>query len=471
MSNPTTDTGMSLVFFAAEQTAIKTIASGIVAAAGDAIRVINAQASPSGKTGLPRNDKLNTATRVGDIPQQRGWSGTVELYPYPSGSLLGVPDWAVLLDNAGFERLTGPSATTVSGSSSTTTRVDLTSSSGLSAGMWLSVPVSGTTYWRRITEVDSVGTDVVVSPPLPSGPAASAAVSFGISWKFKDEATCDGDSLTCWIYNDVTAERWIGWVPNTITLTGGGAQEPRLTLEGPIYRRDYIIGTTLTANISNSDTTVPVTLEYAVPDDVASGTKIRMILDDGTNQEVVDVTASDGAGDLTVTRNVLSAGAYAFNSGSALRPYHPTPTVTAQDPLPGTVGDLAVWQSSTEITLYQSSWTLTINRNLQQRTGVWGSEFALDHLSEGMRDVTLSTSGWAYRDSSLLVLGRGIERETFQTVLRAGSTEGRVMLAEAPIFYVDEAPIPRGADDITLDLAGDCRGTDAGEDELFFAVM
>ena len=484
MTGPKVDIGRDLVAFIAGQAAftIADAAGESYPEATDAVRVITG--SSGGTIAYnPREDKFGTATAVPGIQQKRTAEGSLEGYAMPSGTRTTIPDiGADLLVKGGWE-IVDASGTdeVVSGSSSTTTTVDMTDSSGFSVGdpVMVEDTVSGSGIYemRRISAVNS-GTpnDIVVEPPLTFSPAASANVKGAIGYKPSDTRDTSEDCLTLWMLNNNSADRLGGWTPASFNFTMGGDDAARFTASGTARRHDRLFQTPLDTNLDTGVTTMVVTDALASSGDVLN---TYWDLTDGGNtaKETVKVTAISGTS-WTVTRGQLTnpdPGTTWDASDTVITPYRPTGTY-AGSPVPATSGQIvmAPFGGTTATSLQCNSTSLDCGLAVAYREDEQGDAYKVSGYTMSQRDIRATLSGWSLRTTNMAA-----EMQAFQTTNVAGAssqqisvavvvgqTEGAMFGWVAPRLRSEDLSLDRGAEEVTLELTGRCEGTSSGADEI-----
>ena len=474
MTGPIVDVGRDLVAFVAEQAGFTlTDAAGeSYPEAADAVRAITGSAGGTIPV-APREDKFGTATAVPGIPQKRTAEGSLEGYVMPSGTITTVSDIGADLLIAGGWEVIDRSATAqvVSGSSSTVTRVDLSASTGFKVGDGVLVQTNDTLERyeaRRITAVDSVGTDIVVEPPLTFVPANGQNVRGAIAYKPADDRDSTPSSLTLWLLNNNSADRISSWTPDSFNFTIGGEDAARFTASGTGKRHDRLFQTTLDGSINDAVTSITVSDALASAGDALN---TYWLIED----EAVKLTAISGT-TWTVTREVLSTTKDAHSDGVAIRPYRPTGTY-AGSPVPSTSGQIVVSDgrgTTTAIDLQCNSATLDCGFGTTYQEDVHGTTYKVAGYTMAQREVRATLSGWTFRTTSMAAAMHawdatsisGSDSQQVGMVVQTGTVVGSIFAWVAPRMRTEDLSLDRGADEVTLDLSGLCEGTSSGADEI-----
>lgn len=427
----------------------------------DSRRTIAANLVPDAVT-ENRADAQGTLSHLDDaIPMQRTGQGSWEGYLLPSGAAGTAPDIAVDLTSGGFRVVTG-NDTTVAGTSSTTTRVDVASTSGWSVGSLAAVALpSGAIEARFVTAVDSVGTDLVVSPALSETPNVNGAgVAAGVAYWVNDSRHDSEDCLTLWVSANRFLKRAIGYVPDRFGFQLGGNRAGRVSHSGPARQVDYIGQTLLNGAINNVVTTITVDDPDIVPDDVATNNVSLTITADGAAAAIEHVIATAKSGnDLTVTRAAHSSSAVSHLDNAIVVPYTPT-GVYAGSPVPATTGDVIIGG------LEQQMGTVDIDCSfpIGKIEGIHGDEYGFAGYVSEKREISWSIAGWTDIDTMELVHD-AIRRGSPEVHIQQGTTAGSIIAAYSPsvLFKVPDAnpsdsPTPR------VQLEGSARGTTAQDE-------
>ena len=459
MPGPTVDIGRDLAFFADPQSTFKTAAANYPVAA-DAVRPITA--SVNGKAPFAMfADKRGTSTQMGVIDQKKTGEFSLECYAYTTTAGTA-PDWADLLTSGGWQA-EGSGNTTVRGTGSTTTQVNVAGTAGMGAGSC--IVVGGEI--RRITAVDATpgAAHVTVTPALTTAPTtAGVAVTGGIVYKPKDAKDTVPDALTLWAFNNRSADRAIGGVIGSSTLTMGGDEASRITFSGTARQVDRLVTTTLnTGGVLNaSDIIFTVTNGTAIPADASPTTPYYFQID----SEVFAVIGVSGNSVTVVTRGAtgLGAGAATHADGSEFYPYQPTGTF-AGSPIPATSGGIIINGAA----ISGGSISVEVDQGIIYRENVHGDAYVVDGYVGGMRAVTATIEGWTFFDSSMIVAMTANSRTPVPVHCQQGDVAGSIVAVEMPTFQVESPDLDRGGDEVTMSLTGQARGLTA-ETEIFILV-
>ena len=482
MTGPKVDIGRDLVVFVSSQSGLtlSDTAGESYPEAADAIRVIGSSASGT-MAYNPREDKFGTATAVPGIQQKRTAEGSIEGYVMPSGTRTTAPDIDELLTSSGWEKVDrSGTTTTVSGGSSTSAQVDVAASTGFAVGDAVIVETgNGTSLYemRRVSAIDTGGTNITVEPPLSFTPAASANVKGAIAFSPSDVRDSDEDALCAWILNNNSADRLGGWTPGTISLTMGGEDAARFSISGTARRQDRLFQTELASPLSTGGTTG---VSITVNDGLASAGDLintYWTFDDGaTTAETVKLTAISGS-TWTITRRALGTSdpGTTWAAGTKLQPYRPTGTY-AGDPVPATSGQMvfSTYGGTTPIELQCSEATLDCGFGLAYREDVMGSLFKISGFVMSPREVSATLSGWTLYENNMTAAMQafqttdiaGASSQQISVAVVSGQTEGQMFGWVAPRLRTTDVSLDRGSEEVTLDLAGRCEGTSSGADEI-----
>jgi len=482
MTGPKVDIGRDLVAFVAPQASYEvTDAAGeSYPEAADAIRVIGASAGGTIAYN-PREDKFGTATAVPGIQQKRTAEGSLDGYVMPSGTRTTAPDIDELLTTSGWTKVDrSGTTTTVSGGSSTAAQVDLASSSGFAVGDAVIVETTATSEiyeMRRVTAIDTGGTNITVEPPLTFSPAASANVKGAIAFKPNDTRDTSEDALCAWIMNNNSADRLGGWTPGSASITMGGEDAARISVSGTARRHDRLFQTELASQLVTGGTTgVSITVNDAL---ASAGDLVNTYwtFDDGaTTAETVKLTAISGA-TWTITRRALGTSdpGTTWAAGTKLQPYRPTGTY-AGDPVPATSGSIvfAAYGGTTAVELEANATTLDCGFGLTYREDIMGDAYKVGGYVMSPREVTATLSGWTLYENNMKAA-----MKAFDVASIAGSTSQQITVATvcgqyegfmfgwcAPRLRVTDVSLDRGAEEVALDITGRCEGTSSGADEI-----
>lgn len=458
MPGPTVDIGRDLAFFADPQSNLKDAAADYPVAA-DAVRPLTA--SVNGKAPFAMfADKRGTSTQQGVIDQKKTGEFSLECYAYTTTTGTA-PDWADLLTSGGWQA-EGSGNTTVRGTGSTTTQVNVAGTAGMGAGSC--IVVGGEI--RRITAVDATpgAAHVTVTPALMDAPTiAGAAVSGGIVYKPEDAKDAEPDALTLWAFNNRSADRAIGGVIGSSTLTMGGDEASRITFSGTARRVDRLVTTTLSGGLLNdSAVSFDVTSGSFIPADVSADTPVYFQMD----SEVFKIIGVSGNTITVDPRGVyLGGGAAASHTdGSEFYPYQPTGTF-AGSPIPATSGGIIIDGSL----ISGGSVSVEVDQGIIYRENVHGDAYVVDGYVGGMRAVTATIEGWTFYDSSMVVAMTANSRTPVSVHCQQGDVAGSIVAVEMPTFQVESPDLDRGGDEVTMSLTGQARGLSA-ETEIYILV-
>lgn len=459
MPGPTVDIGRDLAFFADPQSSFKTAAADYPVAA-DAVRPLTA--SVNGKAPFAMfADKRGTSTQQGVIDQKKTGEFSLECYAYTTTAGTA-PDWADLLTSGGWQA-EGSGNTTVRGTASTTTQVNVAGVAGMGAGSC--IVVGGEI--RRITAVDATpgAAHVTVTPALTTAPTtAGVTVSGGIVYKPKDSKDTVPDALTLWAFNNRSADRAIGGVIGSSTLTMGGDEASRITFSGTARRVDRLVTTTLNHGglLNDSDVSFDVTSGSFIPADVSATAPVYFQMD----SEVFKIIGVSGNTITVDTRGVyLGGGAAATHADlSEFYPYQPSGTF-AGSPIPATSGGIIINGAA----ISGGSISVEVDQGIMYRENVHGDAYVVDGYVGGMRAVTATIEGWTFFDSSMVVAMTANSRTPVPVLCQQGDVAGSIVAVEMPTFQVEVPDLDRGGDEVTMSLTGQARGLTA-ETEIYILV-
>ena len=472
MTGPIVDVGRSLVVFASSQAAFDAIsgAGEDYPEAADAIRVISANVGGASPTAM-REDRFGTATRVGGILQKRTAEASLEAYLMTSGTVGTAPDIDELLTSSGWSKAAGAgSDTTASGG--TTSRITVAATTGWAVGdcgIFENGSGTGGYELRRITAVDTGGTNLDVSPALENSPVSGANVKAGVLYSPSDTRDNSEDCLTIFAANNNSLDRAAGWTPDSLSVTLGSDEAAKISLSGTARQHDRLVQTYLASSVTDIATTATVTNGDAGGEEMVN---TYWQIED----EVVKVTAVSGA-TWTIVRAQLSTSGATHAQDIALTPYTPTGTY-AGSPLPATSGAALVVKDggSTPVSLQVSSATLTAGFGVEFREDVHGDAYKARGYVMTPREVEVSLSGWALRGSSssgtqtdklIDVLQDALDADTQLVFVQQGEASGSMVAFEAPTVRVQTPSMDRGAEEVTVELAGPAEGTVSGGDEVY----
>jgi hypothetical protein len=463
MTGPSTDIGRDLVFFADPQSTFKTAAANYPVAA-DAVRVITA--SVNGKSPFAMfADKRGTSTALGIIDQKRSSEFSLECYAYVT-TRGTAPDWADLLTSGGWQVKVGVGdATSATGGTATViTTADTTSWAVGDAGIFETGLSSGSYEIRRITNIVA-STSFTVSPALQNTPAAGSNILAAIMYKPKDAKDTVPDALTMWAMNNNSADRIIGGVVGSQSISMGGDEAARITFSGTGRQDNRMVQTTLNTGgpvLDASDIIFTVTDGTAIPADASAATPYYFQID----SEVFAVIGVSGNSVTVVTRGAtgLGAGAATHADGSQMYPYRPTGSY-AGTPIPATSGQLVV----DGVAFEAGSVSVEVDQGIIYRENVHGDAYVVDGYVGGMRNVTATLEGWSFFNSTLIRAMQARARTSISVLAQQGTSEGGILGVELPTFQFEEPDMDRGGDEVTISMTGQARGT-AAETEIYLMV-
>ncbi len=461
MTGPSTDIGRDLVVFVAPQTtSFKAAETGLPVPA-EAVRVITA--SVNGKSPFAMfEDKRGSSTPFGVIDQKRTAEWSLECYA--STTTRGTaPDWADLLTSGGWQVTVGAGeATTATGGTTTViSTADTTNWAVGDAAIIETGAPTGEYEIRRITAIDT-DTSFTVSPALQNSPTSGANILAGIIYKPKDAKDTTPDSNTIWAFNNNSADRLVGGVAGTNSITMGGDEAARVTFSGT-GRQDNRMGqTALNGGINDAVTTIPVDVGTVVPSDASASNPYYYQID----SEVIKVIGVEG-NDLTVAaRGEYGTGeaAAAHSDDALVYPYQPAGTY-AGTPIPATSGDLLV-----EGAAFQAGTiSVEVDQGIIYRENVHGDAYVVDGYVGGRRAVTATLDGWSFYDSTLVQALNARNRTSVSVFAQQGEAEGGIFAVEMPTFKFEEPDMDRGGDEVTVSMTGQAIGT-AAETEIYLMI-
>jgi hypothetical protein len=284
-------------------------------------------------------------------PMKVDWRGIKNILP--SGSAGTAPDDFLLWSTGLWAAGSSPAATTVSGAGSTVVVVDVADASGISVGEIVGVDLTSgsytTVYARLVTAVDTGATpdNITITPPLPSAPAASAAVRTSVTYGQASE--CEELCFTAWAHRTHGAKLGWGGVVTSYSI-GVGDRHPKLEVSG--FMRG--IGQAADTTISEGGAWLigATTLTVANPDRISVGMTLFC------ESEGFLVTGKASTGVLTVTRGTVGAAAEHADT-TAVSVYTPTRTL-AGNPIPKAKCTLSVGTAATTVQVMESD-TFDVN--------------------------------------------------------------------------------------------------------------
>lgn len=460
MTGPSTDIGRDLVLFADPQTSFKSAATDYPVAA-DAIRVITA--SINGKSPFAMfEDKRGTSTALGVIDQKRTAEFSLECYAYLT-TRGTAPDWADLMTSGGWQVVpaTGDDTTATGGTTTTITTADTGSWSAGDCGIFETGSGTGTYEIRRIVSL-VVDTSFTVSPALQNTPVSGANIKAGILYKPKDSKDTTPDSLTLWAMNNNSADRVIGGVVGSQSISMGGDEAARITFSGT-GRQDNRMGqTALDGGIGDAVTDIDIDSGLVVPSDASAATPYYYQI----NSEVIKVIGVAANVITVAARGVYGDGgaAAAHSGGDLVYPYQPVGTY-AGTPIPATSGQLLVDGAAFQA----GSISVEVDQGIIYRENVHGDGYVVDGYVGGMRNVTATLEGWSFYDSTLIRAMQSRSREPLSVLAQQGEAEDGILGVEMPTFQFEEPEMDRGGDEVMVSMSGQAKGT-AAETEIYLMV-
>ena len=460
MTGPSTDIGRDLVCFVDPQSSFKTAASDFPVAA-DAVRVLTASAN--GKSPFSMfQDKRGTSTALGVINQKHSAEFSLECYASVT-TRLTAPDWADLLTSGGWQAVVGggDSTTATGGTNTVITTADTTNWAVGDCGIFETGLATGTYEIRRITAI-SAGSSFTVSPALQNDPAAGSNILAGILYKPYDAKDTTPDALTIWAFNNNSADRTVGSVCGTQSISMGGDEAARLSFGGTARAPSRLVQTTLDGGINDAVTSITVANGDCIPSDVSSAIPYYFQIDD----EVIKVLSVSGN-----TLTVDARGAYASGGAAASHsdlakvfPYQPAGTF-AGTPIPATSGELLVGGSP----LQAGTVSVEVDQGIIYRENVHGDNYVVDGYVGGQRAVTATLDGWSFYDSTMVQAMGATRRDSVSVHCQQGTAESAILAVEMPTFKFEEPDMDRGGDEVTVSLTGQAIGT-AAETEIYLMI-
>jgi len=461
MTGPTHGVGRYRKLYINPETVFGTDPTGYPVAA-DALRIISA--SVSGKRPrIARPDANCTAGKDGSIAQKGTTEVQLESFFLNSGTAATAADWADLLVTCcGFTATTGTD-TTISGTSSTTTQVDVADASVNSVGGCITVAGE----LRLITAVDtgSSPNNFTVTPPMVTAPTTNGvAVVSGIAYAPNSDSDTTPSSATIWLGNNAELVKITGAYATAFSVGLGGTEAGRfpVTLTGKTFAIMY--AGALNGSIDNSTTTVTVDNTDMVPDDVSASNPYYFTISPGlAAEEFVQVTAKSGA-DLTVVRASPSGSASAHADNAVITPYQPAPT-WAGSPVPATGGKAIL----AGVVTRQESSSFAVDLGRQPEENVHGSEWTVDGYSNGMRTVTPTIEAFSDNATAAHRVRDAFNRDHIEAFTQQGEATGAVIAAIVQKMYPEVPDFAFSEEDMKWTLTGEAiTVTVGGDDEVIF---
>lgn len=465
MTGPSTDIGRDLVLFADPQTTFKTAAADYPVAA-DAVRVITA--SVNGKSPFAMfADKRGTSTALGIIDQKRTSEFSLECYAYLT-TRGTAPDWIDLMTSGGWQLASNRSATTTTVTGGSTSVIQVASSAGFAVGdavIFETNNGTGAYEIRRITEIDAGGANrLSVTPVLQNNPNSGANVKGALMYKPKDAKDTVPDALTLWAMNNNSADRVIGGVIGSQSISMGGDEAARITFSGTGRQDNRMVQTTLNTGgtLGAATTTFNVSDGAAIPSDATGVTPYYFQID----SEVFKVIGVSGDSVTVAARGVYLGGGgnVSHVDGSLMYPYRPTGSY-AGTPIPATSGQLMVGGVAFEA----GTISIEVDQGIIYRENVHGDAYVVDGYVGGMRNVTATLDGWSFYNSTMIAAMDARSRMALDVLAQQGEAEGGILGVELPTFQFEEPDMDRGGDEVTVSMTGQARGT-AAETEIYLMV-
>lgn len=478
MPGPIVDIGRDLVVFASSQASFDSLsgAGEDYPVAADAIRVIGATVGGVSPTAM-REDKYGSSTRVGGILQKRTADANISGYLMPEGNAGSVPNIDELLTSSGWT-LKPPAGAglAVTGSSSTTTVINTTgTASGWTVGGCAIIETgNGTGIYvvRRVTARS--GNDFTIAPPLDSIPDAGALFKSGVLYFCKETRDTSEDCMTLFAFNNNSCDRAAGWAPSSLSFTLGSDDAAKWNASGTARRHDRLVQTNLAAEVTSTSSG---TETWTVTNGDAAG-ELGVNTYWQIEDEIVKLTVISGTS-WTVVRNQFTSGNPAHAQDVAIYPMQPAGTYAAAElPLPATSGSALVMKNGAdEVGVLQvNSATLTANFGVTYREDTHGSTYKISGYVMNPREVEVSLSGWAISGTSssgeqsmkmIDVLQDALDADTQHVHVQQGNSLGKIFAFECPTVRVQTPSMDRGAEEVTVELAGPAEGTLTGADEVF----
>ena len=432
--------------------------------AADALRIIGGSVNVKVPSEA-RADGFGTATKNGAISMKETGEWSLEFYLYTPGTAATDPDWIDLLTNCGgLQRLAAVADTTVSGSGSTVSVVDVTTAANFTA-LKSAVTINGET--RRVTATDTVSSpnNITISPPLSAVPAASDTVTSGLSIYPDDDADAGLAGATIWIGNNAHLWRLAGCVATSLSFSFPGDGAARVTVSGTARTGRLLYTTTMndSGGINNTVTSVTVTSDDIIPDDVSATNPYYLTISKGAaTEEFVQVTAK-AANVLTIVRGSPSGSGQTHADGVTMEPYAPAGTY-AGNPIPATGGH----DYMAGVLTQNETFSLEVDTGILPREDVHGAGYKFADWIQGQRTATASADSWTINTPNMHRVRDALQRVGIEHFSQHGDTTGSIVAVVAPSVY-DEAPDFSFDDsEVRITFSGECRGS--VEDEFFIMV-
>ena len=465
MSGPNRGGPQSRVCFVDPETTFGTAATQYPVAA-DALRIISGTVTVKNPS-QAREDSFGTASKIGSVELKQTAEWSIEFYLYTPGTASADPDWGDFLVNCcGLQQQAAVADSLVDGSSSTTTTVDITDGDGANftdETSWITV--SGET--RRIININSAPSpDVLtVSPPLSAAPASGVTVTSAISWYPDDDADATPAGATIWLGNNAHLWRLTGCVATSWAINGGGDGALKMTASGSAREARLLFTTTMndSGGINTSVTSVTVTTDDIIPDDVSASNPYYLTISKGAaTEEFVQVTAK-AANVLTIVRGSPTGSGQTHADGVTMEPYWPAGSF-AGSPIPATGGHSYMAGTLTQI----ETFGIDVDPGIIAREDEHGAAYKFADYIIGQRQVTNRVETWSINSPQMLRVRDALQRAGIEVFEQQGSTTGSIVSVVTPNTYDENPDFAFDDGEVRLTLTGEARGTTA-EDELYLA--
>jgi len=434
--------------------------------AADALRIISGSVTVKNPT-QARDDAFCTGTKNGSISLKQTVEWSAEFYLYTPGTAATSPDWHDLFVNCfPLQQAAAVADTAVVGSSSTTTTVDVTDGTGVNFTDDIScITVNGET--RRITNINSVPSpDVLtVSPPFSAAPSAADTVTSGLTYYPNDANDVTPAGATIWLGNNAHMWRLTGCVGTSMAINGGGDGAIRCTVSGRAREGRLLFTTTMndSGGIDNAVTTVTVTSDDCIPDDVSVTNPYYLTISKGAaTEEQVKVTAK-AANVLTIVRGRPSGTPQTHADGVTMEPYWPAGTYLGS-PIPATGGHAYMASTLTQI----ETFGVDLDPGILAREDQHGAAYKFADYVLGRRTVTTRLETWSINNPQMLRVRDALQRVGVEVFEQQGDTTGSIIAIACPSTFCEAPDFAFDDGEVRLSFSGEARGTT--EDELFILV-
>jgi len=373
---------------------------GEIPVAADAIAIRELEFTPA----IPIKRQANQNGRMSKEGTIRGMhTGSFRMLVdlIPSGAVANEWDGSVLFLTGIFDdAVSTPTATTVSGSSSTHTVVDVADASGISAGDIVGIDDSdGIPRARVVTAVDTASApdNITLEQPLTFVPADTADVTASKTYVLSD--TAEETAFTLWFAMTHGGVRLGGCVVNSYKIAWGNDEPPTLEVSG--FYREYSQGrpTTLNGGINNSVTTMTV----AGTDwkGITKGAILQINAEGGNSAEVVYVTADPTSASVSIERDKDGGGADAHGDAAVVIVYQPTPTLAGSSiAAKGCHVEISEDDSVVSVRLVSESGSLSADGGVKERVRGHGDANAIHgYVKSSDLSVKSTFSTWAEKDT------------------------------------------------------------------------